>query len=65
MTSTGLPAQRKLLFSPLKRFQKEHCQRCDCNCGPNDLQMFICVLTKIADALYFQQQLTQKRFAHL
>jgi len=66
MTETTEAAPiKQVLFSPLKRFQRQHCQRCGDNCNPSEQRFLICVLAALLDTTQRINNLTQYRGAHL
>jgi hypothetical protein len=54
----------ELMFSPLKRFQKVHCQHCGANCNPTERRMLICLLAALLDTTTRANKLNQYREAH-
>lgn len=66
MTETAEAAPNKeLMFSPLKRFQREHCRQCSQSCNPSEQRFLVCVLTALLDTINRNNQLNTYRGAHL
>jgi len=65
MTSLEDSATRKgLLFSPLKRFQREHCQQCTQGCNPSEQRFLNCVLTALLDTINRNNTLNHYKGSH-
>ena len=48
MTSEMATTIKELMFSPLKRWQHEHCNQCGNNCNPTEERFLVCVLCDLA-----------------
>ncbi|MDH5267387.1 MAG: hypothetical protein OEW62_06870 [Candidatus Bathyarchaeota archaeon] len=61
----GAAPPKQLIFSPLKRFQRTHCQQCNGNCNPTEQRMLICLLAALLDTINRNNQLNTYRGAHI
>lgn len=56
MTKTAeADLNRDVSFSPLKRFQAEHCQACRSNCDPAEKRFLACLLSALVNSTERQQ----------
>lgn len=65
MSSPKTAPQTKVIYSPLKRFQKQHCGPCGGCCHPTDREFLLCVLCDLADTIRRNNELNKLRYAHL
>ena len=55
---------KQLMFSPLKRFLKEHCNQCGRKCNPCSETFIACVLCDLTDTIKRNNELNRLRGAH-
>lgn len=42
---------KELMYSPLKRWRREHCEQCGDECNPSERRMLSCILCDLSDTI--------------